>query len=823
MSRFKRAYPRNIYIRQGPGPSGAVAPAITLIQQPPHLRTRVGNAARVGPHGAASGGVTGVRTPLGTPGPSMPPMTWMGAPGYRPVPARARCGPRGAVSGGNIGRPPIYLVQSQTATGTSTASLTVTMPVPVTPGNTLIVCWSGDASTSIGYPSSVTIGGSADNFQAALRTDVGIPSQQILGHPNVGVRSATIVINLSGETGTAWNTAYAYEVAGLATTGIIDQTAGTGAALEATVTTWSSGATPQTLQASEFWAGIAGTYWTSPETITGQAGPWTNLPAQATTSPSDLQVVSGYQITGTTGQATYSGTSGGAELWNASVVTFARTPITPRPVSLLQTEGNGNGGSLTLAVSFPAPVTAGNLAVIAVSALATTGTAPTISSVTFSGSTMATAVAYPATGTSPTAGLYYLAACPPGLQTITVTCTGSVAADTIITANSYEFNVTTVAPLDRTAKNTATGTSWTSGATGTTANQVDVAVGLYGAPGAAATTQTGPAGWVYSSGADNVSTSYQYMIAGYQFVAALSTATFAGTSSASELYEALVATFGTTPPATPSRPAPFVARSPARARARIGNNLQPGDGYASRISTPPVVLSQPRPFIARNPVRARAVCGPRPAPSGGVASPVSTPQGYPSNPAPRPVIQHLPPHRAKVGPGTYLAVGRPGVQTPLGFQSQPAPRPVIVHVPAARARLGLHGQAAGGVPSAVSTPLGSPSQPAPRPQIQHVPPHRAVWRGLAAQNYPPAAAAYRAKPFIFRSPLPARARLGNSLAAGDGYPSSVITPLGSLPAPRKVPIFPPKVTRARTGPAGAPGAGVASSIVTPPFVTFTTA
>ena len=128
--------------------------------------------------------------------------------------------------------------------------------------------------------------------------------------------SVTIVINLSGETGTAWNTAYAYEVAGLATTGVIDQTAGTGAALEATVTTWSSGATPQTLQASEFWAGIAGASWTSPETITGQAGPWTNLPAQATTSPSDLQVVSGYQITGATGQATYSGTSGGAELWN---------------------------------------------------------------------------------------------------------------------------------------------------------------------------------------------------------------------------------------------------------------------------------------------------------------------------------------------------------------------------------------------------------------------------------------------------------------------------------------------------------------------------
>ena len=231
-----------------------------------------------------------------------------------------------------------------------------------------------------------------------------------------------------------------------------------------------------------------------------------------------------------------------------------------------------------------------------------------------------------------------------------------------------------------------------------------------------------------------------------------------------------------------------VKRFPYR-RAVVGRGGSCGGGVQAPSPAVPVVTAfQPRPFVARRTTApARAVAGPRPQPSGGIASPVVTPQGAPSSPPPRPVIVHLPPHRAKVGPGTYLATGRAGVQTPLGFQAQPAQRPVIVHVPPARARVGLRGQAAGGVLSAVVTPLGSPSQPAPRPVIQHVPPHRVVWRGLAALNFPSAVALYRPRPFVWRSPAPARARLGNNVQAGDGAYGTV-TPQGSpsSPAPRPV-------------------------------------
>ena len=219
---------------------------------------------------------------------------------------------------------------------------------------------------------------------------------------------------------------------------------------------------------------------------------------------------------------------------------------------------------------------------------------------------------------------------------------------------------------------------------------------------------------------------------------------------------------GQSPPAiTAYQPKPFIARNPVPQRGQAGPLARAAGAGRTGVQTSQGTAGPPRPFVFRSPAPARARVGPQANTcSSGVPSQSVTPQGSPSSPAPRPVIQHLPPHRAKVGPGTYLATGRPGVRTPLGFQSQPAPRPVIVHVPPARARLGLRGQAAGGVPSAVSTPLGSPSQPAPRPVIQHLPPRRA-WVGGSFGPYggigapaAPAAQAYRSKPFVFRSPAP---------------------------------------------------------------------
>ena len=197
-----------------------------------------------------------------------------------------------------------------------------------------------------------------------------------------------------------------------------------------------------------------------------------------------------------------------------------------------------------------------------------------------------------------------------------------------------------------------------------------------------------------------------------------------------------------------------------------------GKGVASSNITPLGSLGPPRPFVARKP-GARAVTG-RGGNAGGIASPVVTPSGAPSQPAPRPVIQHVPPHRA-----LWRGLGSSNITR----QGAPAcPRPFVCRPPLpARGKSGNRGALAGGY-GGVTTPQGALSSPAPRPRIQHLPPHRAVWRGLV---------------------------------------SAIVTPSGVLAPPRKVQTFPPKVTRARIG-SGTVSGGVASTGITPPFVTFTT-
>ena len=87
----------------------------------------------------------------------------------------------------------------------------------------------------------------------------------------------------------------------------------------------------------------------------------------------------------------------------------------------------------------------------------------------------------------------------------------------------------------------------------------------------------------------------------------------------------------------------------------------------------------------------------------------------------------------------------------------------------------------------------------PRPVISRVTPHRALWRGRATQNFPPAAVPARPKPFVFRSPAPARAQVGSSIASGDGVASQIVTPLGS-----PQPALPTMVSPHRQPPPGTP-------------------
>jgi len=299
------------------------------------------------------------------------------------------------------------------------------------------------------------------------------------------------------------------------------------------------------------------------------------------------------------------------------------------------------------------------------------------------------------------------------------------------------------------------------------------------------------------------------------------------------------------------RPSPQVRR-PVPQRGQVGPLARAvGAGVASQIVTPLGTPSQAKPFVFRSPARARARVGPQASScAAGIPSKVVTPLGYPSQPARRPVIVHLPPHRAKVGPGTYLAAGVASqITTPLGFRQQPPPRPVFVHVPPARARLGRRGQAAGGVASTAITP--AVQVPAPQVALPALefrpPPHRVLWRRvIGLVNLPPpvipVTAGRRPAPQVKR-PAPARAWVGRGGNSG-GVASQVVTPLGSAqptlpvvefrpPPPRRVlwrgaavpaaapPVIPvpayqkrgPQVRR--PGPARAIWRGLASQVITP--------
>jgi hypothetical protein len=279
------------------------------------------------------------------------------------------------------------------------------------------------------------------------------------------------------------------------------------------------------------------------------------------------------------------------------------------------------------------------------------------------------------------------------------------------------------------------------------------------------------------------------------------------------------------PSVTPAPTPPRFRPRPKR-RAAVGGTSLCGGGLA--VPPPPVIpvtAYQSRPFVARNPAPARARCGPRAAAAAGIPAPVP-PLGQPSRPAPRPVIQHLPPHRAKVGPGTYLAAGIAALinlPAPLAGQPQSA-APFIQYrpPPPPRAHVGPRGLAAGGVASAAPA-LGSPSRPGPRPVIQHLPPRRAVWygravpppslgslpspaprpvirrlpprralwRGLAAQNYPAVslgAVPPAVAPAVARNPIPARARLGSHAASASGR-AVPAPPLGVPPSPAPRPVI----------------------------------
>jgi hypothetical protein len=215
----------------------------------------------------------------------------------------------------------VPLVQTKQGSSASN-SLTITLDAATTAGNALIVVLaSGGTTTNPSSISSITLGGSADHF--AQVSTFGSGSDPAIGAVWLDLNCAggqtSVVITASGGTGSLATTASVYEFAGLYPVSSFDQTAGSAG----TATSWSSGASPTTTQATEFWVGGIFLIDSGTPTLTGPSSPWTNL-AQVNQAQGSFNArwMSGWQIVSSTGTATYSGTSSTSFEWITKVATF---------------------------------------------------------------------------------------------------------------------------------------------------------------------------------------------------------------------------------------------------------------------------------------------------------------------------------------------------------------------------------------------------------------------------------------------------------------------------------------------------------------------
>jgi hypothetical protein len=222
-----------------------------------------------------------------------------------------------------------------------------------------------------------------------------------------------------------------------------------------------------------------------------------------------------------------------------------------------------------------------------------------------------------------------------------------------------------------------------------------------------------------------------------------------------------VAAAVTVPAAAPPRP-PGTTHRPPPARAHIGPQGRAGAGIASSILSPLGTPSRPRPFVVRSPAPSRGNAGPKPVTVVVTASQRPPPQAR--RPAPARGLWH-----GNAGPQpvtvTVVSYQRPPLQIP-----RQAPRRAVWR----------------GFGSRVVAFPGTPG-PLWRPQPRRPAPGRVLWRGGAGPQatVPVAPQAYQHPPPQARRPAPRRALWRGG--AGPATPAVVTAVPRPLPLPRSKP------------------------------------
>lgn len=202
----------------------------------------------------------------------------------------------------------ISVVQSKAFKGT-----TGSFSAATTAGNCVLVCIMDTEFSFSDNVTAVTLGGSAGNF-AQLQTAEEDSDAYVWAwaDPNCAGGQTAIAVTVTNATDPVF---IAYEISGLVSTGLLDKSSSGGSL----TTSYSSGSTATTAQASEIWVGLASGSDNS-GSMTGPSSPWTNTTSNG--SGGSTFGIAGYQIVSSTGTATYAGTAPGTSAAVALVVTL---------------------------------------------------------------------------------------------------------------------------------------------------------------------------------------------------------------------------------------------------------------------------------------------------------------------------------------------------------------------------------------------------------------------------------------------------------------------------------------------------------------------
>lgn len=218
----------------------------------------------------------------------------------------------------------ITLVQHAQNNGSLVTSVTVTLGSNTTAGNCLVVCVATNNTTTT--ISGITLGGSAGNFsqivsQASPAVFGSGASCFIWADPNCAGGQTSVVVTFSASVKAAVDV---YEFSGLVASSVLDKSS----TASGTSTSWTSGTTATTALAAEAWVGVVAID-DNTGTPTGPFSSWTNETAQGLGgATATLQEISGYQITSSTGTATYSGSYAAAADYAGAVVTLKGAGLT---------------------------------------------------------------------------------------------------------------------------------------------------------------------------------------------------------------------------------------------------------------------------------------------------------------------------------------------------------------------------------------------------------------------------------------------------------------------------------------------------------------